>query len=85
MICNKFERLAPGQESLVMSRLHITSSGKMKLQLLHLEFMFILKWVHLKSFQFVKKGAFSSNRHFLKKILFYFFQTNVHSITWIGK
>ena len=27
MICNKFERLAPGQESLVMSRLHITSSG----------------------------------------------------------
>ena len=27
MICNKFERLASGQESLVMSRLHITSSG----------------------------------------------------------
>ena len=51
MICNKFERLAPGQESLVMSRLHITSSGKMKLQLLHLEFMFILMWAHFNSFQ----------------------------------
>ena len=51
MICNKFERLAPGQESLVMSRLHITSSGKMKLQLLHLEFMFILKWAYFNSFQ----------------------------------
>ena len=44
MICNKFERLAPGQESLVMSRLHITAVA-MKLQLLHLEFMFLIKWV----------------------------------------
>ena len=58
MICNKFERLAPGQESLVMSRLHITSSGKMKLQLLHLEFMFILMWANFRSFQTTQINTF---------------------------